>query len=157
MAKCASCGIALTGALTKSGRYTYYVCNSLLKRGAGACDTPRLNAGEFERLIIDNVRQHILTESNIRDLVRMVDEEMDGAANEQPQRLETIEEERHEVRRRLDPVWKTMESSDLGIDDAAPRLRIHRQRQEQLKAVAEQARMTLAERRQLLDEEETIA
>ena len=39
---------------------------------------PRLNAKHFEGLIVKNIRENILTESNIRDLVKIVDEEMDG-------------------------------------------------------------------------------
>ena len=38
------------------------------------------------------LRDHILTEGNIRDLVRMLDEELDGVAREQRERLETIEQ-----------------------------------------------------------------
>ena len=42
--KCETCGKALTAHEAKSGQFTYYVCHSLLKRGQGACDTPRLNS-----------------------------------------------------------------------------------------------------------------
>ena len=44
----------------------------------GACKTPRLNAKTFEKLIIHEIRENVLTESNIRDLVKLLDEEMDG-------------------------------------------------------------------------------
>ena len=87
--KCESCGRALTAAEAKSGKYTYYVCQSLLKRGKEACGTPRLNAKRFEDTIIAQIRDHILTEGNIRELVRMLDEEMDGVAREQRERLES--------------------------------------------------------------------
>ena len=40
LAKCETCGKALTAAEAKSGRYTYYVCQSILKQGSGSCDTP---------------------------------------------------------------------------------------------------------------------
>ena len=89
LAKCETCGKALTAAEAKSGKYTYYVCQSLLKQGSGTCDTPRLNARNFEDIIVSNIRENILTESNVRDLVRLVDEEMDGLAREQRQNLET--------------------------------------------------------------------
>ena len=58
----------------KSGNYTYYVCHSLLKRSSGTCKTPRLNAKTFEKLIVDEIRANILTKSNIRDLVKLLDE-----------------------------------------------------------------------------------
>ena len=47
LVKCETCGKAMTAAEAKSGRYTYYICHSLLKRGKGTCETPRLNAQEL--------------------------------------------------------------------------------------------------------------
>ena len=49
-----------------------------MKRGSGACDAPRLNARRFEELVVGKIRENVLTESNIRALVKLVDEEMDG-------------------------------------------------------------------------------
>ena len=82
LAKCETCGKALTAAETKSGKYTYYVCHSLLKKGKGTCKTPRLNSKKFEGFIVSNIRENILTESNIGDLVKIVDEETGGVARE---------------------------------------------------------------------------
>ena len=48
LVKCETCGKALTASEAKSGRYTYYVCHSLLKKGRGTCDSPRLNSKRFE-------------------------------------------------------------------------------------------------------------
>ena len=36
--------------------------------------------------MVGKIRSNILTESNIRELVRLVDEEMDGVAHEQRKR-----------------------------------------------------------------------
>ena len=91
-----------------------------MKRGSGACDAPRLNARRFEDLIVGNIRENILTEGNIRDLVRLVDEEMDGVAAEQRQRLETVESELAEVRRRLDRLYTLVETTDMEMDDSSP-------------------------------------
>ena len=118
LVKCEKCGKALTAAEAKSGKYSYYVCHSLLKKGKGTCKTPRLNSKRFEKLMIDQIRANILTESNIRDLVRLMDEEMDGVAAEQRERLENIEAGLIEVRRRLDRVWHVIENSELDISDA---------------------------------------
>ena len=78
LVKCRKCKRSLTGQAAKSGKFSYYVCQSVLKQGRGTCGTPRLNARRFEGMIIEQVRENILTESNIRLLVRMVDEEMGG-------------------------------------------------------------------------------
>ena len=91
--RCEVCNMALSGQDAKSGRFAYYVCQSILKRGKDACETPRLNARRFEEKVVRKIRENVLTESNIRALVKLVDEEMDGVAREQRQRLETVEGE----------------------------------------------------------------
>ena len=155
--KCETCGKAMTAAEAKSGKYTYYVCHSLLKRGSGTCKTPRLNAKRFEKLIVDEIRANILTESNIRDLVKLLDEEMDGVASEQRERLETIEEELEEVKRRLGRIWQVIETTDIEMADASERIKEHRDRKEKLEVAAEEARRLLKDRRQFLDSADTIA
>ena len=155
--RCETCGKALTAHEAKSGQFTYYVCHSLLKRGQGACDTPRLNSKRFERMIIDSIRENILTESNIRELVKMVNEELDSVIREQREKAEAIDEELNEIRRRLDRLWQAVETSDLEINDILPRIREHKERQEKLEIAADEARAILAVRMQGLGDEETIA
>ena len=154
---CGTCRRALTAAEAKSGRYTYYVCQSKIKKGSESCQSPRLPAKQFEQLIIDQLRAHVLTESNIRALVKLLDEEMDGVAREQRRTLETVEQELIEVKRRLDRIWQVIETSNLDAADAGDRIREHKQRQEQLELAAVKARKVLAERRQLLDSADVIA
>ena len=156
LVRCKTCNRALSGQDSKSGKFSYYVCHSLMKRGSGACDAPRLNARRFEEMVVGQIRSNILTEGNIRDLVRLVDEEMDGVAREQRQRLETVESELAEVRRRLDRLYTLVETTDLDMADVTPRIRDHRERQERLEVSAEESRAMLSERRVVLDDVETI-
>ena len=157
IAKCETCGKAMTAAEAKSGKYTYYICHSLLKRGKGTCETPRLNAKSFEKLIVSEIRENVLTESNIRDLVKLLDEEMDGVAREQRERLENIEEELEDVKKRLGRIWQVIETTDIEMADASERIKEHRERKEKLEIAAEEARGLLSERRKFLDSADTIA
>ena len=157
IAKCETCGKAMTAAEAKSGKYTYYICHSLLKRGKGTCKTPRLNAKSFEKLIVNEIREHVLTESNIRDLVKLLDEEMDGVARDQRERLQNIEEELEDVKKRLARIWNHIETTDTEMADASDRIKEHRERKEKLEVAAEEARALLKERRQFLDSADTIA
>ncbi len=84
--------------------------------------------------MVGRIRENVLTESNIRELVMLVDEEMDGIAREQRQRLETAEAELADVKRRLERLYELAETSDLDIEDFKPRIRDHRERQERLQA-----------------------
>ncbi len=67
LVKCHKCNRALSGQDAKSGQFSYYVCQSIMKRGKDACDTPRLNARRFEEMVVGKIRSNILTEGNIRD------------------------------------------------------------------------------------------
>ena len=157
LVKCHKCKRALSGQDAKSGQFAYYVCQSLIKQGSGACDSPRLNARRFEELVVEKIRSNILTEGSITSLVKVVDEEMDGIAAEQRQRLETVEAELEEVKRKLARVWHFIENSDIEMADASDRIKEHRERQERLEEAAGEARAILAERRAVLDDVETIA
>ena len=157
LVKCHKCKRALSGQDAKSGQFSYYVCQSLIKQGSGACDSPRLNARRFEELVVEKIRSNILTEGSITELVKVVDEEMDGVAAEQRKRLETIDAELEDVKRKLGRVWHFIENSDIEMADASDRIREHRERQERLEDAASEARAILAERREVLDDVETIA
>ena len=53
------------------GKFACYVCQSLLKQGKDACDAPRLNARRLAEFVVEQIREHVLTEGNIRELVRL--------------------------------------------------------------------------------------
>ena len=156
LVKCKTCNRALSGQDSKSGQFSYYVCQSIMKRGSGACDSPRLNARRFEELVVGKIRSNILTESSIRALVKVVDEEMDGVASEQRKRLETIDSELADVRRRLDRLYNLVETTELDMADVTPRIRDHRERQGRLESSAQEARAILSQRREVLDDVQTI-
>ena len=157
LVKCQACNTPLTGRFAQSGKYSYYVCQSNIKIGKDACKTPTLNARHFEELVVNKIRSNILTEGSIRDLVKVVDEEMDGVAREQRKTLRTIETELADVRRRLDTIYNLVETTVVDMADFTPRIRQHWERQERLEYSAEQAREALAQRRQVLDDVNTIA
>ena len=117
----------------------------------------RVGRRHSEKLIVDEIRANILTESNIRDLVKLLDEEMDGVASEQRERLESIDEELEVVKRRLGRIRQVIETTEIEMADASERIREHRERQEKLKIAAEEARTLLSDRRKFLDSAGAIA
>ena len=88
--------------------------------------------------------------------MKVVDEEMDGVAREQRKRLQTIDSELTDVRRRLDRLYNLVETTDLDMADVTPRIRDHRERQQRLEISAEEARAILSQRREVLDDVKTI-
>ena len=158
LVKCEACNRALSGQDAKSGQFAYYVCQSIMKHGKDACNTPRLNARRFEELVVGKIRTNVLTDSNIRALLKVVDEQMDGVSREQRERLEAIEDELEDVKRKLGRIWHFVETADdIDMADASARIREHRDRQERLEDLAADARAILSQRCAALDDVEPIA
>jgi site-specific DNA recombinase len=147
IARCGRCGKALIASEAKGGQFTYYVCGTLIRQGAGSCDTPYLNAHKFESLVIDKIKEHILTEENLRELVRLVNEEMDAQASEYRERLDTIIREIDETNRRLGRLHEALETGSLTLEDLAPRIQDLRQRRKQLETSRLELETRLSDRR----------
>ena len=114
----------MSGQDSKGGQFAYYVCQSLMKRGSGACDCPRLNARRFEEMVVEKIRSNVLTESNIREPGQAGGRGDGRHRREQRQRLETAEAELADVKRRLERLYNFMaETTDLEIEDFKPRIK----------------------------------
>ena len=153
LVKCYRCETAFTGHGAKSGRFHYYVCQSLIKRGSGSCDSPRLNVRHFEQMIVDRIRTSILAKDSNGDMTTVVVKELDRLVQEQRGRLEIIESELKDVRRRLDRLWDFVESTDDDLaDTASPRIRENRDRQVRLEVLLQEANAILSQRRAIRDD-----
>ena len=56
LVKCYRCKRALSGRYSSRGTFPYYVCHSFVKRAPGSCDSPRVDARQFEELIVGLIR-----------------------------------------------------------------------------------------------------
>ena len=97
------------------------------KEGSGSCPSRRLNSQQFEDLVIDKIKEHILTTENLIRLVHIVNEEMDSLAMEYRQRLDSIVDEIADVDRRLERLYDALETRKLRLMDLAPRIQQLRQ------------------------------
>jgi site-specific DNA recombinase len=147
IARCGRCGKALIAGEAKGGQFHYYVCGTLIRQGAGSCDATYLNARKFESQVIDKIKERILTEENLRELVRMVNEEMDAQASEYRDRLDTIAHEIDETNHRLGRLYDALETGSLSMEDLAPRIRELRERQKQLEKSRLELEAQLSDRR----------
>ena len=156
LVRCYRCKRALSGQDSKSGKFHYYVCQSLMKRGSGGGDTPRLNARRFEELIVGRIQSGILTEGIIADLTKALAHELDGVIREQKGELETIESEIKDARRRMDRLWRIIETSDDVPADTDLRIKTTSERRRRLEASKEEASAILSQRRAVRNDVEAI-
>ena len=145
--RCGRCGKPYTGQSAKSGRFAYYVCNKLLREGAGACDAQYLNATRMEDNVVANIMGRILNEQTITELVQLVAEEVDGMAAEHASQLTIVEADLDDVRRRLEKLYDALENSDLTYEALSPRILKLRQQEDQLAAARDDAVRQLEKRR----------
>ena len=155
--KCGVCGRPYSGQGAKSGQFGYYVCGTLFREGAGTCSARYLNAPRVEDFIVEKIRERILTEETIVELVTMVAEEIDAMAGELSGRLEVIDAELRDVRKRLERLYEALETSELTLEVLSPRIFSLRHREEQLEAAREDAETQLEQRRVELPNTEEIA
>ena len=145
--RCGVCGKPYSAQGAKSGQFAYYVCASLFREGAGACTARYLNATKVEDLVIQKVRERILTEETITELVTMVAEEIDNLAGEVNGRLTAINSELSDVDARLENLYQALETKQLPIEALSPRILSLKSRQDQLTAAREEAEAQLEQRR----------
>ena len=108
--RCGVCGKPYSAQGAKSGQFAYYICATLYREGAGACTARYLNAAKVEDLVIQKVRERILTEETITELVTLVAEEIDNIAGEVNGRLTAISSELTDVEGRLENLYQALET-----------------------------------------------
>ena len=154
--KCGVCGRPYTAQGAKSGQFAYYICGTLFREGAGTCSARYLNAPRVEDFVVEKIRERILTEETITELVTLVAEEIDAMAGELAGRLEVIDAELGDVRSRLQRLYEALETSELTLEVLSPRIFSLRHREEQLEAARDDAERQLEQRRVELPTTEEI-
>ena len=145
--KCGVCGRPYRAQGAKSGQFAYYICGTLFTEGAGTCTARYLNAPRVEDFVVEKIRERILAEETIVELVQLVAEEIDAMAGELSGRLEVVEAELGDVRKRLEKLYEAIETSELTLEVLSPRIFSLRHREEQLEAARDDAERQLEQRR----------
>ena len=145
--RCGLCGKPCIGYGTKSDQFAYHVCGKLYREGAGSCKAQYLNTSNMEEFMVEKIRERILTEETIVELVTLVAEEIDAMASELAGRLRTLEAELVDVGNRLNRLYEALETSELTLEVLSPRIFKLRHREEQLTAAREEAVAQLERRR----------
>ena len=155
--KCGVCGRPYRAQGAKSGQFAYYICSTLHREGAGTCSAGYLNAPKLETFVVEKIRERILNEETIVALVQLVAEEIDAMAGELSGRLEVVEAELSDVRKRLEKLYEAIETSELTLEVLSPRIMSLRHREEQMEAARDDAETQLEQRRVELPDTEEIA
>jgi len=66
----------MIGAAAKSGKYHYYRCSNNFKVGKEICSAPLVSKPKIEGFVIERIKQKVLTDENVTELVKLVNEEV---------------------------------------------------------------------------------
>jgi site-specific DNA recombinase len=143
IARCGHCGKALIGAEAKSGKFAYYVCGTLIRKGAQSCPSRYLNARKLEELVIEKIRDHVLTPANLIRLGKMVTEELNRNVDVYETEIRTIDSAIVDVDARLVRLYDALETGKISIDLLAPRIRELKERQDKLQGRKSELHMLL--------------
>lgn len=146
-ARCGHCGKALVGQDAKGGQFSYYICGTLNKKGAGSCPAPYLNSTRFEGLVIDKTRQHILTPENLTEFVKLVNGEFDHAGKGLQDEVDVIADSLAGIEGRLGRLYEAIKTGGIDPSDLKPRIRERRGQQDRLLSRLAEVNHQLSERR----------
>ena len=127
-----SCGHAMIGRSAKSHRYYYYMCNKSNKQGKDACNARSLPKDRLENLVIEQIKEKVLTQECLEELVKLVNEELDSTHVVLKDKLDVIDAGLNDVKARLSKLYDVLETGKLNLDDLAPRIRELKTRQDSL-------------------------
>jgi site-specific DNA recombinase len=127
-----SCGHAMIGRSAKSHQYYYYMCNGSFKQGKDACSARALPKDKLEQVVIEQIKQRVLNQQWLEELVGLVNMELDSSHDILRERLDTIDTELNDVEIRLSKLYDALETNKLSLDDLAPRIKEIRSRQNEL-------------------------
>jgi site-specific DNA recombinase len=132
MIRCKECGTALIGHAVKSGKFFYYMCGNARRKGREVCNTPLLPKDKIERFVIDRIKQYILTEENLEELVKLTNEELAQDCDREKERLELLDAQIAEVDGRLGKLYDALETGEFKGGELAPRINVLFQKKEEL-------------------------
>ncbi len=120
---CGKCRGRMVGVSAKSGQFFYYACNNTLKKGKKVCSAGMVNQGTLENAVISNIRLRVLTEENITQLVKMVNEEIVSGKDGIEVSVKEKEAQITLAKQRLQRLYAAIETGKVDLDDLAPRIR----------------------------------
>jgi hypothetical protein len=131
---CTAVNLTLTA---KSGKHAYYTCSTYAKRGKKACDMKLLNQNMLESFVVQRIRENILIENNLVQLLNLVQAEIRQHRKDSKSQIEATDKQLNSLRNKQAALYRALESGKLDIDDLAPRIKEIREQIDHLEAQKE--------------------
>lgn len=139
---CGCCDAKMIGTTAKSGQFTYYGCQTYLKKGRKACATGLVNQERLEGEVIRVLKDTVLTDDNLTELMRLVNEEINRDRTTSGKRINEADAQLKALNGRLDKLYVALETGHVDMADLGPRIKALRV---QIEATEDRRRVIAAE------------
>ncbi len=119
---CWLCGARMTVRSGKSGQHHYYVCSNFLNKGEHVCNNKGFNINKMESFIVEVLNQRVLTERNLKELIKIISEEFLIFKKNSTRDLEHIDKQLKNIDKRSKKLYEAIETGKLSLEIIAPRL-----------------------------------
>jgi len=92
-------------------------------KGSTACATKMVNRDRIESQVVAKIKDRILTESNLTELLRMTNTAIRDRFSSQDKEIAQLDAQKAAIQGRLDNLYRAIESGSIVTDDVAPRIR----------------------------------
>ena len=113
-----------------NSRYRYYMCGNARRKGRETCPSPVLRKDRLEGFVVDRIRDSILTDDNLEELVRMTNEKLAQTYTGEREKLELLETQIAEADSRLSKLYDALETGEFKGGELAPRIQALFQKKE---------------------------
>ncbi len=156
--KCHKCGAAYIGYGAKSGQFHYYVCGTTYSKGKDICPSQHLPKVKVERYLTEKIRNYILSDEHLKELIDMSNEEINSSNQKHEERLGIVDQEIEQWQGRLERLFEFVETRAIEPDRMATRIAEVQDKIEQMR----QRKLEIEEadwkrRAQVIDEQKVLA
>ncbi len=122
----------MSGCWAKSGKYFYYECVQHQKKGKEVCNCRLVGKDKLENFVLERIRENILTDENIKQLVQLVNDELVKNSGFFEEQLGEIGQQLGQAQGRLSKLYAALETGKVDLEDLAPRIKELRSQQKEL-------------------------
>src|SRR4030042_4152409 len=83
-------------------------------------------------MVIDQIKEKILTKECLEELVKLVNQELDSSRVIFKNKLDAVDTELNDIKARLSRLYDALETGKVSLDDLSPRIKELRMRQDEL-------------------------
>ena len=143
--KCGTCDRPYMVHGAKGGRYFYYVCSTLHRRGAGTCQSSYLNAEVTDNAFLRRLRALLTTPESFAWMAASATADITSTSNDYAGILDQVKTALEDVERRLASTYDLVASQSLSLETLVPSVSFLRSRREQLRALRKEVLRTIGQ------------